>query len=191
MCFWHAKGRCVVRRDDKRAAHCSARSRGPSVADQGRAQARVRPPAIMPRTRDTPRFDEAASDARAGLCETAQHFKYMLTTLRKDWCQPRDYERLQSAVKETYEWLYKNTQTAKQQVVPKLFEKYRRTSIELKGPCDSTIDVEEEFTCIESTTHGNKKKTKIQEKLLSPCRPQTRAEREGSHGSQDPHRGIP
>ena len=66
----------------------------------------------MPRIRDTPRFDEAASDARAGLCETAQHFKYMLTTLRKDWCQPGDYERLQSAVKETYEWLYKNTQTA-------------------------------------------------------------------------------
>jgi len=69
---------------------------------------RVPPPTLMPRLRETPRYNEAASNARATLCETVTHWRYTLSTMNKNWCKPGDYERLEQAVKETQDWIYSN-----------------------------------------------------------------------------------
>ena len=37
----------------------------------------------------------------------------MLTTMEKNYCRPGDYELLEQAVKQTYDWIYKNLQATK------------------------------------------------------------------------------
>ena len=69
----------------------------------------------------------------------------MLTTLRKDWCKPGDYERLQSAVKETYEWLYKNKQTATKdefKAKEKKLMKVGESVLDYYGPPQTETDAE-------------------------------------------------
>ena len=36
-----------------------------------------------------------------------------MEVLEKNYCQPGDYERLEKAVKQTYDWIYKNLQATK------------------------------------------------------------------------------
>jgi len=54
------------------------------------------------------RLDPKASTAKRALFECADHWKYMLGLLKDNALEDGDYEKLETAVKQTYEWIRKN-----------------------------------------------------------------------------------
>ena len=63
--------------------------------------------------RDVPSMGSDANPGKPCLIETTNHWKYMLTLLQNDRLEAGDYEKLEKAVQQTYDWIDKNQRAKK------------------------------------------------------------------------------
>ena len=57
--------------------------------------------------------DGSSNPGRLCLVETVNHWQYMLTIMEKDRCEPGDFDKLEKAVQQTFDWLNKNQHAKK------------------------------------------------------------------------------
>jgi len=57
----------------------------------------------------------SSNPGRLCLLETVNHWKYMLTIMERDSCQPGDFEKIEKAVQQTFDWLDKNKHAKKEE----------------------------------------------------------------------------